>query len=54
MPGRRRTSERRMIHVWLSEASRKRLRVAAAQEDKTMQAFVEDLIEETLDRRRAK
>jgi hypothetical protein len=37
-----------MIHVWLYEATRRRLRTRAAEEDKTIQSFVEDLVEEAL------
>lgn len=42
------TRDRRMIHIWLYEATRKRLRMRATEEDKTVQAFVEDLIGEAL------
>ena len=43
-----------MIHIWLYEATRKRLRLRAAEEDVTVQALVEGWVEESLGPRKAK
>lgn len=43
-------SEGKMIHIRLSEATRKKLRMRVAEEDTTIQSWVSDLIEVTLSR----
>ncbi len=54
MARRRPTRERKMIHIWLTESTRRRLKVRAAEDDATVQALVEDLICRELDSRRAR
>lgn len=44
------TREGRMIHVRLSKSVHKRLRIRVAEEDTTIQDWVKDLIERTLQR----
>ena len=48
MRERRSSRDRRMIHIWLSEPTRKRLRTRAAEDDVTMQTLVEGWIEDAL------
>lgn len=40
--------EDKMLTIWLSSGAHKKLKVAAAEEERTMQSLVEDLIHEYL------
>jgi hypothetical protein len=48
------TRGKRQIHIWLTETTRRKLKVRAAEQDMTVQAFVEDLIGRELDARRVR